>query len=125
MPEKQTRESIEAELNASEDRRLALQLKEAIRELDELEAELQRLEKARGLPAFSRTKPLRERMAALGMRREAIDCISDLLDAMSKGELGKMDEVPEGIRRKLAERTEASISALGQLQDILDARQKR
>ena len=124
MPKKQTRESIEAELSASEKERLLLVAEELAHDWDEVEAELQRVEQEQGLPS-DRTKPLTDRLAALGMSKQAIDRIADLFDISDKIMLGMMDEVPEDIRRKLAEGGDAEISALDQLQDVLDARRSK
>jgi hypothetical protein len=124
MPEKQTRESIEAELSATETERLHDRVKELLRDIDELEAGL-RMEEERGLPSFYRSKPLVDRMANLGMGPEAIERVGDLLDAMTKTLQGKMDEIPDHVRRQLANGAEAEISALDQLQDILDARRRQ
>ena len=126
MPKKQTRESIEAELNAGEFGRMSVKFMILIRDLDRLEMQLRELEKRRGIPDTCRTKSLPERIAALGMRRETIDGISDALDAMTKAHLGKMGEIPERMRRRLDQMAEAEVSALNQLQSILDAHaQKR
>ena len=74
---------------------------------------------------IKKTKPLAERMAAVGMSKQAIDRISSLFDAFDKVRLGRMDEVPEDIRLKLADSADAKISALDQLQDVLDARRSK
>src|SRR5262249_52992620 len=116
MPKKQTREGIEAELSATETERLLNRMKEIMREIEEVEDVLQQMEQERGLPSF-RSKPLVERMAHLGMSQEAIDGVGDMLDAMTKIALGKMDEIPDRIRQDLAETADAEISALDQLQD--------
>ena len=58
MPKKQTRESIEAELNASEFERMSVKFEILIRDLDNLEMRLRELEKRRGIPDFCRTKSL-------------------------------------------------------------------
>ena len=121
MTKKKTRESIEAELSASESERLLRGVEELVHDFNELEADFERLEQEKGLPV-DRTKPLAERMASVGMSKQAIDRISSLFDASDKIRLGRMDEVPEDIRRKLAESADAEISALDQLQDVLDAR---
>jgi hypothetical protein len=122
MQEKQTRESIEAELSATETERLRHEVKEMLREIDELEAGLRQMEEERGLPSFYSSKPLVDRMAHLGMSPEAIERVGELLDAMTKTLRGEMDKIPDHIRRELANTAEAEISALDQLQDILDAR---
>ena len=124
MPKEQTRDSIEAELSASEHERLVREFEEFVRGLLELEADFERLEQERGLPV-DRTKPLAERMAAVGVSEQAIDRFFSLLDAFDKMRLGRMDEVPKDIRRKLAESADAEISALDQLQDVLDARRSK
>ncbi len=73
MPEKQTRESIEAELHAGERERLAQQLRELMHEQNETERMFRELEDAAGLPTSQRSKPMTERMAALGMSQAVID----------------------------------------------------
>ena len=47
MPAKQTREAIEAELNASESERIALQLQEVFRDAELVEKDLRALEAIR------------------------------------------------------------------------------
>jgi len=80
VPAKQTKEAIEAELNASERERIALQLQEVARDIDIVEKELRALEDARGIPEFKRSKPLPERMAARGMRQATIERISTFME---------------------------------------------
>ena len=80
VPTKQTKEAIEAELNASERERIALQLQEVARDIDIVEKELRALEDARGIPDFNRSKPLPERMAARGMRQATIERISTFME---------------------------------------------
>jgi hypothetical protein len=124
VPKKQTRETIEAELNATDTERLLELANEVLREIDEVEAGLWQMEKERGLPDSCHAKPLLERMANLGMRQEAIDRVGEMLDAMTKTQ-GKIDELPDRVRRELAKAADAEISALDQLQDILDAAGRR
>jgi hypothetical protein len=78
VPAKQTKEAIEAELNASEHESIALQLQEVAKDIDIVEKELRALEDARGIPEFNRSKPLPERMAARGMRQATIERIQHL-----------------------------------------------
>ena len=80
MPTKQTKEAIEAELNASERERIALQLQEVARDIDIVEKELRALEDTRGIPEFKRSKPLPARMAARGMRQATIERISTFME---------------------------------------------
>ena len=89
MPAKQTREAIEAELNASERERIALQLQEVAGDIDIVEKELRALEDARGIPEFNRSKPLPERMAARGVRQATIERISTFMYALDKVRQGR------------------------------------
>ena len=89
MPTKQTKEAIEAELNASERERIALQLQEVARDIDIVEKELRALEDTRGIPDFNRSKPLPERMAARGMRQATIERISTFMYALDKVRQGR------------------------------------
>jgi predicted transcriptional regulator YheO len=125
MPDKQTRESIEAELNASEVERAVRRCREVLHDIRELQRRLEEEEEERSwaitpLP----DRPLVERMAAVGIGKEAIQQVSDMLDATKKLVSGRADEIPVGMRRGLAETADAGISALDQLQDILDARRQ-
>jgi hypothetical protein len=120
MPAKQTRESIEAELNASEPERLAQQLRELIQEQDEIERMLRQLEDAAGLPTFYRSKPLVERMAAVGMGRAAIDRIQMMLDAFRMVLAGRQDELPDQVKKDLAGHADAELSGAEQLAAIVD-----
>jgi hypothetical protein len=64
MPKKQTRESIEADLNASEVDRAIAKLQETMRDMQEFDRRLQSEEKECGITPVSGT-PLIERMAAV------------------------------------------------------------
>lgn len=121
MPTKPTRESIEAELNASEGERFSREAKDILRGIDELEARLQETEQERGLPS---AKPILERLANLEMDPNGIDRVGELIDALFNIAEGKQDELPEHIRQELAETADAEISALDQLQDVLDAQRR-
>jgi len=104
MPGKQTRESIEAELSATEIERLRNELKEILREIEEVDAGLRQMEEERGLPSFYSSKPLVDRMAHLGMSPEAIERVGELLDATTKIVQGEMDKIPDHVRRELCQR---------------------
>ena len=118
MPKKETPESIEAELNATQMERLLRELREVVRQIEEFEADLQERERAKGIKT-ERHKSLVARLAAVGVPKEAIDETAELLGAFELLMTGRPDELPERVRRKLAETAEAQISALDQLQDIL------
>jgi hypothetical protein len=117
MPAKQTRESIEAELNASEKYRVARKLQNAAREAQELEKRLQEFEAETGLPTFYRSKPIVERMAALGMSQAAIDHAQTWLDALSKVVSGHSDELPDHMKSELA--ADAELAGAELLADIV------
>jgi hypothetical protein len=80
MSKKQSRE---AELNTSEIERVRARLRETLLDIEELETRLQDEERKCGItPAPS--KPVVERMAAVGMPREAIDQLADMLDTLTQ-----------------------------------------
>jgi hypothetical protein len=124
MPKKETPESIEAELNASQTERLLADLKEVVRAVEDFEADLQERERAKGIKT-ERGKPLVDRLAAVGVPKETIDETAELPGAFELLMTGTPEELPERVRPKLAETAEAGISPLDQLQDILDARQRK
>jgi flagellar biosynthesis chaperone FliJ len=94
MPTKQTKESIGAELNASDVERIALQLQEVARDAELVEKDLRALEDELGIPEFARSRPLPERMAAVGMSRAGIERLSTFLDALEMVRQGRRDELP-------------------------------
>jgi hypothetical protein len=124
MPRKETPESIEADLNASQTERLLADLKEAVRQVEEFEADLEARERAKGIKT-ERGKPLVDQLAGVGVPKEAIDETAELLSALGLIVSDRLEELPERVRRKLAEAAEAQLSALDQLQDILDARRRK
>ena len=102
MPQRETRESIEAELNASKRERIALQLQEVVREAHLAEEDLRGLEDEHGIPEFARSRPLPERMAAVGMSRAVIDRISKFMDALNMVRQGRSDDLPDDVKSELA-----------------------
>ena len=123
MPDRQARESIEAELNASEVERAVRRCREVLHDIRELQRRLEEEERSWAITPLP-DRPLVERMAAVGIGKEAIQQVSDMRDATKKLVSGRADEIPVGMRRGLAETADAGISALDQLQDILDARRQ-
>ena len=102
MPQKETRESIEAELNASKRERIALQLQEVVREAHLVENDLRALEDEHVVPEFARSRPLPERMAAVGMSRAVIDRVQMMLDALDMVRQGRSDDLPDDVKSELA-----------------------
>jgi hypothetical protein len=91
---RQSRESsIEAELTASEAERLRARLLEALRDIKEFEKRLQNEEKKLGITAVP-SKPVVERLVAVGMPQESIDIMSDMLDTLTEITLSYIGETP-------------------------------
>ena len=91
---RQSRESsIEAELTASEVERLRARLLEALRDIKEFEKRLRDEETKLGITPVS-SKPVVERMAAVGMPQKAIDMMSDMLDTLTEIALSYIGETP-------------------------------
>jgi hypothetical protein len=84
MPAKETRESIEAELNGGERERLLQKLRELVQNWAEFERVLQEREAKAGLPTYDQSKPIVERMAAVGMSQDAIDHFKTWMDSIVK-----------------------------------------
>src|SRR3979490_1192335 len=124
MPAKQTREAIEAELNASESERIALQLQEVVRDAELVEKDLRSLEDEHGIPEFARSRPLPERMAAVGMSRAVIDRISKFMDALDMVRQGGSDDLPDDVKSELAGQADAELSGAEQLAAIVDHQRK-
>jgi hypothetical protein len=124
MPQKETRESIEAELNASKRERIALQLQELVREAHLVENDLRSLEDEHGIPEFARSRPLPERMAAVGMSRAVIDRISKFMDALSMVRQGRSDDLPDDVKSELAAQADAELSGAEQLAAIVGQQRK-
>ena len=84
--------TIEAELNTSEIECLRARLRKTLHDIEEFETRLQDEERKCGItPAPS--KPVIERMAAVGMPREVIDQLADVLDTLTQiapGIIGKI-----------------------------------
>ena len=124
MPQKETRESIEAELNASKRERIALQLQELVREAHLVENDLRSLEDEYGIPEFARSRPLPERMAAVGMSRAVIDRISKFMDALDMDRQGRSDDLPDDVQSELTGLADAELSGAEQLAAIVDRERK-
>src|SRR3979490_1375517 len=102
MPAKQTREAIEAELNASESERIALQWQEVVRDAEIVEKDLRALEDEHGIPEFARSRPLPERMAAVGMSRAGVERVSKFLAALDMVRPGRSDGLLDDVKSELA-----------------------
>jgi hypothetical protein len=119
MPTKETKESIEAELNASERDRVLAELREAIASVDEFERELQALEARHGLPASQQSKSLAERMAALALPQASIDTVQKYVEAFALVHSGRIDEVARDIKQELAKRADGELTGAELLANIV------
>jgi hypothetical protein len=124
MPQKETRESIEAELNASKRERIALQLQELVTEAHLVEKDLRALEDEHDIPEFAWSRPLPERMAAVGISRGVIDRISKFMDALDTVRQGRSDDLPDDVKSELAGQADAELSGAEQLAAIVDQQRK-
>ena len=83
------------------------------------------LEAARGLPEICQSKPLPERMAALGMCQDAIDRIQSYLSILEKLNAGgRIDELRADVRRKLAAHADAELTGAELLAGIVESHRK-
>jgi hypothetical protein len=79
MSTKQTSEATEAELIAGDSEIVAQESQSILNNLDEMEKQVRTVEDAQGIPELARSKPLPERMAAVGMEQPLIDRVSEIL----------------------------------------------
>ena len=121
MQQNQTHENIEAELNASGVDHVVAKLRETLHDFEELERRLQEAEKEFGITSLP-SRPLVERMTAVGMSKEAIKQVSETCDTIAKIARGRTDEVPDRIRLELAQPADAQTSIMDLLQAILEVR---
>ena len=99
-------------------------LRQILLDHEEFEKDLRQLEDEAGLPVFYRSKPIPERMAAVGMSQGAIDHVQKWLDAISKVGSGRGDELPDDVKRELAEEADAELSGAELLADIVQSHRK-
>lgn len=125
MPAKQTKESIEAELNAGERERAINDLRNVAMETLELEKKLQEVEARLGFPALQSSRPLVERMAAVGMRQGGIARVGKYLDAFSRIVSGRAEELPDDVKRDLVASADAERLGGELLDGIVDRHRQR
>jgi hypothetical protein len=117
------REKIEAELRMTEEEKAIANARRAIGNVQEFDAMLCRLEALSGLPLFYRSKPIPERLKALGFPSEVIEDVNLMVDALEANGNGRA--MPERAKAMLAEQAAAEQSALDQLAAIVNARSRR
>src|ERR1700716_963344 len=71
------------------------------------------------------SKPIVERMAAIGASQAEIDHVRTWLDALSKIVSGRMDELPDQVKSELAAQADAELSGAEQLAAIVGGNSKK
>jgi hypothetical protein len=89
-----------------------------------MEKDLRALEDEHGTPEFARSRPLPERMAAVGMSRATVDRISKFMDALDMVRQGRSDDLPDDVKSELADQAAAELSGAEQLAAIVDQQRK-
>jgi hypothetical protein len=121
MPAKQTRESIEAELNDGERERVVRKLHGVAQKALEWEKRLQEREAELGLPTFYRSKPIVERSATTKPRS-----ITSKRGSMPSNKIvsGRQDELPDHVKNELAADADAELSGAELLAGIVQNHRK-
>lgn len=104
----------------SERERVVAGLRQAIADLDEMEATICKLEDRVWQPHWSRNDPLHDRLLRTGVSRAAADKIQMWIDCMDKIKRGS--PLPEEANRALADTDAAEASAKQQLAALLARR---
>jgi len=99
-------------------------LQEVVRDAEIVEKDLRALEDEHGIPEFARSRPLPERMAAVGMSRAGVERLSTFLDALDMVRQGRRDELPDHVKSELADLADAELSGAERLAAIVDQQRK-
>ncbi|HEY7300949.1 MAG TPA: hypothetical protein VH684_23905 [Xanthobacteraceae bacterium] len=103
----------------SDEEKTVANIRRAVRDIEKYDDMLSRLEALAGLPLFYRSKPIPERLGALGFAKEIIDEINLCFAALDVIREGR--GLPERTKALLAQREAAERSALDQLDAIVKA----
>jgi hypothetical protein len=114
-----TRELIEAELQMSQEEKTVANIQRAMHDIQGYDAMLSKLEALAGLPLFYRSKPISERLRALGFANEMIEGMNLCFDALDA--IREDCGLPERTKALLGEREAAEQSARDQLEAIVKA----
>jgi hypothetical protein len=114
-----TREQIEAELQMSQEEKTVANIRRAVHDIQRYDAMLSKLEVLAGLPLFYRSKPISERLRALGFENEMIEEINLCFDALDA--IREDRGLSERTKALLGEREAAEQSARDQLEAIVKA----
>ena len=89
-----------------------------------VENDLRAIEDEHDIPEFARSRPLPERMAAVGMSRAVIDRVSKFMEALDMVRQGRSDDLPDDVQSELAGLADAELSGAEQLAAIVDQQRK-
>jgi hypothetical protein len=122
MPVLETKEQIEAELNASEPDRVRAKFRELIAGWDEFETRLRREERKVWQPHWSHHDSYTDRFLRIGMNPQLAAEIGRRLADL--GDIFANKQPPAYIQAEICEINAAADSALDQLKAVIDARKK-
>jgi hypothetical protein len=122
MPIKETKQQIEAELNAGEPERARAKFRELIADRDEFETRLRHEERKVWQPHWSHHDPYTDRFLRIGMNPQLAAEIGGRLAHL--GDIIANRQLPPHIRAEIYEINAAGDSALNQLKAVIDARKK-
>jgi hypothetical protein len=114
-----TRDQIEAELQMSQEEKTVAVIRRAVHAIQRYDAMLSKLEVLAGLPLFYRSKPISERLRALGFENEMVEEINLCFDALDA--IREDRGLSERTKALLGEREAAEQSARDQLEAIVKA----
>jgi hypothetical protein len=122
MPAKETKQQIEAELNASERDRVQAKFRELIANWDQFETRLRHEERKVWQPHRSHHDPYSDRFLRIGMNAQIAAAIGARLAHL--GDIVANKQVPPNIQAEIDQINAAGDSALEQLKNVTAARKK-
>jgi len=122
MPAKETKQQIEAELNASERDRVLAKSRELIANWDQFETRLRHEERKVWQPHWSHHDPYTDRFLRIGMNPQIAAEIGGRLAHL--GDVVANKQVPPNIQAEIDQINAAGDSALEQLKTVIAAGKK-
>jgi len=122
MPAKETKQQIEAELNASERDRVLAKFRELIANWDQFETRLRHEERKVWQPHWSHHDPYTDRFLRIGMNPQMAAKIGRRLAHL--GDIVANKQIPPNIQAEIDQINAAGDSALDQLKTVIDARKR-
>jgi hypothetical protein len=120
MPIKETKQQIEAKLNASEPERVRAKFRELIEDWDEFETRLRHEERKVWQPHWSHNDSYTDRFLRIGMNPQLAAEIGGRLAHL--GDIVANKQLPPHIQAEIYEINAVGDSALNQLKALTDAR---